>query len=329
MKKFLLTFTLFAVSSLFATPEWGSDFASMSAFQKSAGRSSYVKPIATYMGTVLNGSWVTGASIDKSLVFEAGMPFNIAFISDDDRSYNFNGIQIPTIFGDKFEMELGGSKELHNLSVFTLPYLQMGLSAFYTRIALRAMYFPSISQLKGYHLFGFGLQHSFGHFFVDKLPAPLKGLDVSLFFGYNSAYVGYTPEDWEGQLDLDFGSTHTAFIIGYKPIPFVEVMLSLGYQTVSMEASGNMIEYDGNVATGRTVKPDVNVDGNGGFRLGFEVAFSFGAFHPTIGVNAGANTSLNANVLYFKQTLLELNRSEAKDDPVNHVVQEPEEEGSK
>jgi hypothetical protein len=71
------------------------------------------------------------------------------------------------------------------------------------------------------------------------------------------------------------------------------------------------------------------VDGNGGFRLGFEVAFSFGAFHPTIGVNAGANTSLNANVLYFKQTLLELNRSEAKDDPVNHVVQEPEEEGSK
>jgi hypothetical protein len=29
------------------------------------------------------------------------------------------------------------------------------------------------------------------------------------------------------------------------------------------------------------------------------------------------------------QTLLELNRSEAKDDPVNHVVQEPEEEGSK
>ena len=82
MKKFLLTFTLFAVSSLFATPEWGSDFASMSAFQKIYGRTSYVKPIATYMGTVLNGSWVTGASIDKSLVFEAGMPFNIAFISD-------------------------------------------------------------------------------------------------------------------------------------------------------------------------------------------------------------------------------------------------------
>jgi len=131
MKKILLAFTLFAVSNLFAAPEWGSDFASMSAFQKIYGRTSYVKPIATYMGTVLNGSWITGASIDKSIVFEAGLPFNIAFISDDDRSYKFNGVKIPTIFGDKFEYELGGSKELHNLPVFTLPYLQMGLSAFF------------------------------------------------------------------------------------------------------------------------------------------------------------------------------------------------------
>ena len=325
MKKFISLLSLFAVSTLFAAPEWGSDFASMSAFQKSAGRSNYVKPVATYMGAVLNGSWITGSTIDKGLVFEAGMPFNIAFVSDDDRSYKFNGVEIPTIFGDKFEMELGGSKQLQNLSIFTLPYLQAGLSIFYTRLALRAMYFPSISQLKGYHLFGFGLQHSFGHFFVDKLPAPLKGLDVSLFFGYNSAYVGYTPEDWEGQLDLNFGSTHTAFIIGYKPIPFVEVMLSLGYQTISMKASGNMIEYDGNHATSNTVKPDVNMDGNGGFRLGFEVAFSFGAFHPTIGINAGANTSLNANVLYFKQTLFELESTPSKDDPVDHVVHESEE----
>ena len=120
MKKFISLLSLFAVSTLFAAPEWGSDLYSMRAFEKSAGRSSYVKPIATYMGTVLNGSWVTGVSIDKSLVFEAGMPFNIAFINDDDRSYNFNGIKIPTIFGDKFEGEIGGSKELHNLSVWQL-----------------------------------------------------------------------------------------------------------------------------------------------------------------------------------------------------------------
>lgn len=83
--------------------------------------------------------------------------------------------KVPTIFGDKADLGIGGNEDLHGLSIFTLPYLQLGFGFYHTRLALRGMYFPSISELKGYHLLSFGLQHSFGHFFIDRLRFGVQG----------------------------------------------------------------------------------------------------------------------------------------------------------
>ena len=273
----------------------------MTAFQKINNREGYVKPIATYVGTVLNGSWVATASLPKAFSFDAGLPFNIAFVESKDRTYTSSLYgKTPTIFGSEAEKGLGGNEDLHNLSIFMLPYLQLGFGFYYTRIALRGMYFPSAGELQGYNLLSFGIQHSFGHFFIDKLPPQFKGFDVSLFFGYNSAYIGYTPDKWKGTLNLDFGTTYTALILGYSPIKPVEFLLSLGYQTVTMKSSGDLDAYG--TYQGK-IEPDANIDGRGGFRLGLEIAFSFGkSFHPVIGYNVGANNSLNANILYFEQT---------------------------
>lgn len=321
MKKAFWIPILFSAVSLFAA-EWASDYQSMSAFQKSNGRTGYVKPIATYMGTVLNGSWISTAHLERNLSIEFGLPFQIALIESGDRSYSTMGVEIPTIFGDKAELELGGNEDLHGLSVFTLPYLQVGVEFFYTRLALRGMIFPSVSELRGYHVLSFGLQHSFGHLFLDKLPAAFRDFDVSLFFGYNSAYIGYLPDDWSGKLDLDFGTTYTAIVFGYRPIQHVEFLLSLGYQTVSMDAGGELDAYTNEGVYQGKISPDVSVDGRGGFRLGLEVAFSFGSsYHPVVGYNLGANNSFNANVLYFRQTFA----GSSKDSVNDHIVKEPEE----
>ena len=304
MKKAFCISIFCSAISLFAA-EWASDYQSMSAFQKSNGRTGYVKPIATYVGTVLNGNWISSASVSRGLSFEGGLPFQIALIESGDRNYHSSSLgNIPTIFGGKAEGGLGGNEDLHGLSIFTLPYLQIGASFFYTRIALRGMYFPSVSELKGYNLHSIGIQHSFGHFFIEKLPPAFQNFDVSLFFGYNSAYIGYAPDKWKGQLDLDFGTTYTAVVFGYKPFKMMEVMLSLGYQTVSMEAGGSMDAYTKDGIYQGKINPDVDLDGRGGFRMGIELSFAFGdAYHPVVGYNVGANHSLNANVLYFKQDL--------------------------
>lgn len=328
MKKWICLFVLSVVSFAFSA-EWASDYNSMIAFQKDQNRSGYVKPIATYMGTVLNGSWISSATLDRGFSFEAGLPFQIAFVESADRTYKSSlWGKVPTIFGDKADLGIGGNEDLHGLSIFTLPYLQLGFGFYHTRLALRGMYFPSISELKGYHLLSFGLQHSFGHFFIDRLPPAFKDFDVSLFFGYNSAYIGYAPDKWKGQLDLDFGTTYTAIVFGYRPAKLVELLLSLGYQTVSMDAGGEMDAYAKDGAYQGKVNPDVSLSGRGGFRLGLEVSFAFGeTFHPVVGYNLGANSSLNANILYFKQSL-HVGESEKKDSVEDHVIRESEEEVS-
>lgn len=129
-------------------------------------------------------------------------------------------------------------------------------------------------------------------------------------------------------MDLDFGTTYTAIVFGYKPAKMVELMLSLGYQTVSMDAGGELDAYAKDGTYQGKVNPDVSVSGRGGFRLGLEVAFAFGeTFHPVIGYNLGANGSVNANILYFKQSLGG-NASEKKDSVEDHVVRESDGEVS-
>ncbi|MCI5601244.1 MAG: DUF6588 family protein [Hallerella porci] len=313
MKKCILFFVFIFSISAFAA-EWASDYQSMIAFQKNVNREGYVKPIATYMGTILNGSWLSTASVERRLAFEAGMPFQIALIESGDREYHSSVYgDVPTIFGSKADLGLGGNEDLHGISVFTLPYLQLGVSFFYTRLVFRGMYFPSVSEFQGYHLLSFGVQHSFGHFFREKLPPILRCFDVSLFFGYNSAYIGYTPDKWKGKLDLDFGTTYTAIVFGFKPLNLVEVMLSLGYQTSTMDADGSLDAYAKDGTYQGKVNPDVSVDGRGVFRLGLEVAFAFGeSFHPVVGYNVGANNSFNANVIYFKKSFNIGNEPEKK-----------------
>jgi hypothetical protein len=331
MKKLTLIATLIiGANSVFAMDEdgWASTYESLSAFQSDntfnpyANRPGYVKPIIDNLGNVLNSNWYVSASVPQSFTFEAGLPLSIISIGNDDQNYSetytepFTGIsgeyETPTIFGDhgdpyNYDGRVYGNKTLHALPLFSYPYLQLGASMFHARVVFRGMLFPAISELRKFNLFGFGLQYSFGHFFQYMLPPAAQPLDVSLVFGYNTSGIGYRPEDYEGQLDLDISTTNFSLVIGYKPINFIEVMMSLGYQSAEMKSSGNLLcvakEYGQPTEDfGKTITPDITVKGNNGFRFSLAVAFQLGkAFHPVIGFDYAGKSSFTTNILYFKQ----------------------------
>lgn len=335
-KSALLASIILGLGSAFATDEngWASTYESLSAFQKSpvskdgtlnpyANRPGYVKPIIDNLGNVLNSNWYVSASVPQSFTFEAGLPISIISIDSDDRNYTENAeilgqsiaYETPTIFGEHRDMNqaddgrIYGNKTLNGLGVFTYPYIQLGASFYHARVVFRGMFLPSISELTKFNLFGFGLQYSFGHFFQYMLPPAAQPLDVSIVFGYNTSGIGYRPEDYEGELNLDVSTTNFAFVIGYKPVSFIEVMMSLGYQSAEMKSSGHLKcvakEFgnpDYSRGYGATIDPDITVEGNNGFRFGLEIAFQLGkSFHPVVGFDYAGKSSWTTNVLYFKQ----------------------------
>ena len=312
--KFFLTALLFTFGS--ASADWASIYHSIIAFDETGlpdgNRPGYVQPIITQLGTVLNGNWVHSADVPQSFSFDAGLPITLSPITDKDRKYTASNV--PTIFGENlptydynanipcstspFCQEISGNETLNSLGLFSYPIAQAAVSYYHARVVLRGMWLPAISELKAFSLFGFGLQYSFGYLFQYALPKELQTLNVSLAFGYNSSSIGYTPEDYTGQLDLSVSSNIFQMVIGYSPLSFIEVMLSLGYETASMKSGGTLVS-----PTNQTILPTLSVDGTNGFRLGLEVSFTLGnSYHPVIGANFGTRTSFNTNILYFKQT---------------------------
>ena len=186
ISRFALFLSIVIVPSVLAMDEdgWASTYESLSAFDKSnvfyGNRPGYVKPIITNLSTILNSNWVSSAGVPQEFTFEAGLPFAIVPITDDDRKY---GDGHPTIFGDNDKNNdlklatdicspeaidqfgacpvVNGNENLHGLGVFTYPYLQLAASYYHARLVLRGMFLPSISELRKFNLLGFGLQYSF------------------------------------------------------------------------------------------------------------------------------------------------------------------------
>jgi hypothetical protein len=161
------------------------------------------------------------------------------------------------------------------------------------------MWLPAISELRGFSLLGFGLQYSFGRWFQYMLPPAAQGLDVSLVFGYNSSSIGYRPKDYSGQLDLDISAYTFDVVIGYKPFSFFEVLMTLGYQSATMEASGHLEQ---NQNPNMFINPNISVDGNCGFKFGIAVAFQLGkTYHPVVGFDYAGKSSFTTNAIYLRQ----------------------------
>lgn len=290
---------------------WATTTETLTAFEKASKRSGYVKPIIDNIGNVLNSNWYEGATIGKSFAFEAGMPFALIPIGDDDKVYkatNGSNTKIPTIFGRRCRSNencnngtIYGNETLNGLPLFTYPYMQMGFSYYHARLVLRGMWLPAISELQGFNLWGAGLQYSFGHLYKKDKNA-VKSLDISLLFGYNSSTVKYQPKEYKSPLVLDMTALTADVIIGYKPIKQMEIMATFGYQYTNMDASGKMVQKDEYKYLVPEINPDQSVQGNSGFKFGLEMAFTLGnMYHPVVGFDYAGKSSFTTNLLYFKQ----------------------------
>ena len=326
---FAIVAGLFTLASAMDDNGWASIYESIASFEDRPGgdarifnRPGYVKPIIDNLGNVLNSNWYVSANVPQSLAFEFGLPIALIPINNEDRSFsetNAFGVsrEVPTIFGDKWDQTADptnannfvyGNETLNGLGVFTYPYLQIGISAFHARFVARGMWLPAVSELRGFSLLGFGIQYSFGRWFQYMLPPAAQPLDVSLVFGYNSSSVSYQPKDYDGQLDLDISAYTFDVVIGYKPFNFFEVLMTLGYQSATMEASGHLLceAKDPSGAPtayfGQEINPNISVDGNSGFKFGIAIALQLGkTFHPVFGFDYAGKSSYTTNILYLRQ----------------------------
>ena len=314
LAKLSIAFLAGAVSFASAMDEngWASIYESIAAFEDRPGagapfnRPGYVKPIIDNLGNVLNSNWYVSANVPQSLAFEFGIPIALIPINNEDRVFTENGNEVPTIFGESHDMTqpydgktIYGNETLNGLGVFTYPYLQLGVSMFHARVVVRGMWLPAISELRGFSLLGFGLQYSFGRWFQYMLPPAAQGLDVSLVFGYNSSSVGYRPEDYSGQLDLDISTTTFDVVIGYKPLSFFEVMMTLGYQSATMDAYGHLEQ---NQNPNMFINPNISVEGNSGFKFGIAIALQLGkTYLPVVGFDYSGKSSFTTNAIYLRQ----------------------------
>ena len=327
--KFTFAFLMVSASLASAMDDggWASIYESIAAFEDRPGgdaryfnRPGYVKPIIENLGNVLNSNWYISANVPQSLAFEFGLPVALIPIGDDDRTFsetNILGItgDVPTIFGENHDMTqpydgmtVYGNETLNGLGVFTYPYLQLGVSMFHARAVVRGMWLPAVSELRGFSLFGFGLQYSFGRWFQYMLPPAAQGLDVSLVFGYNTSSIGYRPKDYTGQLDLDISAYTFDVVVGYKPFNFFEVMMTLGYQSATMDASGSLTcqakDPSGAPSAyyGQSINPNISVKGNSGFKFGIAIALQLGkSYHPVVGFDYAGKSSFTTNILYLRQ----------------------------
>ena len=308
---------------------WASIYESIAAFEKRPNgdsrifnRPGYVKPIIENLGNVLNSNWYVSANVPQSINFEFGIPVALIPINDDDRVFNetspiYGKREVPTIFGDKWDKVADplntndfvyGNETLNGLGVFTYPYLQLGFSMFHARAVIRGMWLPAVSELRGFSLLGFGLQYSFGRWFQYMLPKAAQGLDVSIVYGHNSSSIGYKPKDYRGQLNLDVSTNTFDVVIGYKPFNFFEVMMTLGYQSATMDASGHLTceakEPNGAPSAyyGQEINPNISIDGNNGFKFGIAIALQLGkSYHPVVGFDYAGKSSFTTNILYLRQ----------------------------
>jgi len=193
-----------------------------------------------------------------------------------------------------------------NTSMLTvpLPMLKTSFSYMYTELKLRYMGIPfgitlDDQTIGPINFFGFGLQHDIRS--ILKKQAIEIPVDVAVTANYSFWGIEYAPPsgEWTGALELDGITTFHGLLVG-KRWGKVEVFAELGYETSSMQSSGDLVDL---AAEGgpEAISPNLDVDGRNGLKAALLFTARLGSWAPVLSQGIGAQWGTTVNVLNFRK----------------------------
>lgn len=243
----------------------------------------YARPVATYFGTMFNSGWARTVAIDRPFQWNVGMSAPFAIRMAEDKTFEVNGVTLPTLVGESREVTSPGApiNPIHGSASFLfgllIPTLEGGINWYYTALDFRLMYLPTFSVSNDDYSvawFGFGLRHDLGHYIAKPIP-----IDIAL--GWHATWWGldYTArKTWFGDHSID-GFAQTASLLIGKRWKKYELFGEIGWESSQIEASGAVEKrYADDLTVAITRFPtEGKVEGRNGFKIGVGLSLHFGS----------------------------------------------------
>jgi hypothetical protein len=308
MRKTILVLTSSLISSLHA----GSVEGLLKGF---TDEPEFVKPLATTAGSMMNANWVRGAKVSEPFYWSIGLPFQLTFISDDDRMrsnqspHPASAGELPTIFGPS-EPDYSAATAAqswtnkgHFGDVNTIPFfspeLTLGGKGFLARTRMMALpEMPAGGHKASLSWFGIGAQQQFNRYIDPKLSKPLP-FDIGLALRKQWFSSDFTPKNYTGKVALSGQSWGLDLVVGKTlNCQCVELFGTLGYEAASLSGSGT-VKHNQDFA--RTFITDQTLLGANGMRLSIGVKTSVPGrdfWKPSASFGVGAQNTLAIDLLH-------------------------------
>lgn len=324
-----------AALCLLAIPRPASASSELDGFIKSfENNTQYIQPFATLFGTMTNSGWYQSAGVGRGFGFYFGVPINLTYIADADRSYSGSytdpgcvtahsknpsvsctetvNYTTPTAFGrskgyvvHKNTPDINGnlvppgtdsslSDGIEDLSTFNWLPFLEPQLSFNFYKTELKLRYIAMPAIAGVAVSMPGV--GIQHDLSSFLPLPVPGLHLSVAGNMTWINASFEPgADIDGKLELTGFSHFLGILVGYNFMGWGEVFLETGWEGSHMHTGGDLTLKKDN----ETVKPNLDVDGRNGFRAALSVAVHFG-YQAVIGQNVGVEAGHNINILGYR-----------------------------
>ena len=298
----------------------------------------YVKPFATFFGSMTNSGWYQSAAVPRGFSFYIGLPLNATLISDDDREYTTTWVDKGCVAYHKDVP--GGANACRESSKLTAPTLfgkGKGPTT-YTSVydpasktifdSIPTLHSDGIPEVAAFNWLPFGEpQLGVSYFHTEAkfryFALPLDIVSVSLpAFGLQHDFAWAMPNnpvhlsvaanwsfltaEWkpgsniDGSLKLEGTSACYGLLAGWTWKSWLEVFTEVGWETSSIKSSGKLTIHDKKkIEADQVVRPALTLDGRNGFRMALNLAFHIG-YDAVLGQNFGADLGNQVGLLAYR-----------------------------
>jgi hypothetical protein len=330
-----------AALCLLASPRPASAEGKLNGFIKSfENNTDYIQPFATLFGSMTNSGWYQSAGVGKGFGFYFGLPINMTYLADADRTYDISfrdegcvtahsknasancqdvvNYTAPTAFG-RIQ-----APKLHK----TTPDINGNV----VEPGTDSLVSDGLSDLAGFNWLPFvSPQLSFNFYHTElKLryigmpaivglsfsmpgvgiqhdlssflpPIPVPGLHLSVAGNMTWISAAFEPgKNIDGKLELDGFSHFLGLLVGYTFMGWAEVFLETGWEGSHMHTGGSLVIKDDSDPANNETVKP-NLEVDG--RNGFRAAVNVAihfGYQAVIGQNVGSQLGHNINIIGYR-----------------------------